>query len=102
MNSAKVKVPLKQEAKPLMAPNEAQCSHISQVLRNSSHRLEVTHLGPMSSPTKLISGYSSCGIITLSLTRVAGGLRKKKLTAHFREVTEIINSSSRILGVNYR
>ena len=32
------------------------------------------HLGPMSSPTKLISGYSSCGIITLSLTRVAGGL----------------------------
>lgn len=39
------------------------------------------YLGPMRSPTKLISGYSSCGIITLSLTRVAGGLgegQKKK------------------------
>lgn len=30
--------------------------------------------GPISRPTKLISGYSSCGIITLSLTLVAGGL----------------------------
>lgn len=32
----------------------------------------------MRSPTKLISGYSSCGIITLSLTRVAGGLGMDK------------------------
>lgn len=32
--------------------------------------------GPISSPTKLISGYSSCGIITLSLTLVAGGLQE--------------------------
>lgn len=37
-----------------------------------------SHLGPMRSPTKLISGYSSCGIITLSLTRVAGGLRRTR------------------------
>lgn len=34
--------------------------------------------GPMSRPTKLISGYSSWGIITLSLTLVAGGLQETK------------------------
>lgn len=33
--------------------------------------------GPMSRPTKLISGYSSWGIITLSLTLVAGGLQER-------------------------
>lgn len=38
-----------------------------------------SYLGPMRSPTKFISGYSSCGIITLSLTRVAGGLGKIKV-----------------------
>ena len=31
-------------------------------------------LGPISKPTKLISGYSSWGIMTLSLTRTTGGL----------------------------
>ena len=30
--------------------------------------------GPINNPTKLMSGYSSCGIKTLSLTRVIGGL----------------------------
>lgn len=38
-----------------------------------------SYLGPMRSPTKFISGYSSCGIITLSLTLVAGGLGKIKV-----------------------
>lgn len=36
------------------------------------------HRGPISRPTKLISGYSSWGIITLSLTLVAGGLKNRK------------------------
>lgn len=31
--------------------------------------------GPINKPTKLISGWSSCGIITLSLTRMMGGLK---------------------------
>lgn len=35
--------------------------------------------GPISKPTKFISGCCSCGIRTLSLTRVTGGLRKTKI-----------------------
>lgn len=38
----------------------------------------LSYLGPIRSPTKLISGYSSWGIITLSLTRVAGGLGRDR------------------------
>uniref|UniRef100_A0A147BUT5 Secreted protein n=1 Tax=Ixodes ricinus TaxID=34613 RepID=A0A147BUT5_IXORI len=39
-----------------------------------SRDLSVFPRGPMSSPTKLMSGCSSCGIITFSLTRISGGL----------------------------
>ncbi len=38
--------------------------------------LSVFPRGPMSSPTKLISGWRSCGIITLSETFTAVGLKK--------------------------
>lgn len=38
--------------------------------------LNPIYRGPISRPTKLISGYSSWGIITLSLTLVAGGLQE--------------------------
>lgn len=41
-------------------------------------RTNPAHRGPISRPTKLISGYSSWGIITLSLTLVAGGLKNRK------------------------
>jgi len=34
--------------------------------------------GPISSPTKLISGCSSCGMLTRSLTRINGGLSCSK------------------------
>lgn len=36
--------------------------------------LKMFPLGPISSPKKLISGYSSCGLTTLWLTHVAGSL----------------------------
>lgn len=50
--------------------------------RLSKHNVAVevkpAYRGPMSRPTKLISGYSSWGIMTLSLTLVAGGLKDTK------------------------
>ena len=41
---------------------------------------DATYRGPINSPTKLISGYSSWGIMTLSLTLVAGGLGTENTT----------------------
>ena len=42
-----------------------------------SNVFKVFPLGPINKPTKFISGYSSWGIITLSLTRTTGGLEKE-------------------------
>lgn len=50
---------------------------------NMTVLLNPIYRGPISRPTKLISGYSSWGIITLSLTLVAGGLQKTNLRQAF-------------------
>lgn len=44
-------------------------------LTSFSKFFRVLPRGPISSPTKLMSGCSSWGIITLSLTRITGGLK---------------------------
>ena len=50
------------------------------VLTSFSNVLSVFPLGPISKPTKLMSGCSSWGIITLSFTLVTGGLQTNKTT----------------------
>ncbi len=64
----------KQNNRPMRSYFDVE-TQIEQIIINWE-LVHATHRGPIRSPTKLISGYSSWGIITLSLTRVAGGLRK--------------------------
>lgn len=57
--------------------------------------LRVFPLGPISKPTKLISGCSSCGIITLSETRVIGGLLKV-LTIYYFNVLKYFEDLTKL------
>lgn len=67
--------------------------HATQLIFNPIYR------GPISRPTKLISGYSSWGIITLSLTLVAGGLQeantRKAFTRSNKQLSDALKNSCR-------
>ena len=60
------------------------CAHTASdtVHTSFSMFLSVLPRGPISSPTKLISGCSSCGMLTRSLTRINGGLHCIKQNSH--------------------
>lgn len=55
----------------------------------------------MSNPTKLISGYSSCGIITLSLTLVAGGLWGTTMFSIVKAITQSLHIHAKVKKIKH-